>query len=42
MEEFSEVRFKQRAVIEFLNAEKFLQLKFTEECKAFMAISVLM
>jgi len=42
MEEFSEVRFKQRAVIEFLNAEKFLQLKFTDECKPFMVISVFM
>jgi hypothetical protein len=42
MEEFSDVRFKQRAVIEFLAAEKFLQLKFTDECKPFMVISVLM
>jgi len=39
---FSDVQFKQRAVIEFLTAEKFLQLKFTDECKAFMVISVLM
>jgi len=42
MEEFSDVRFKQRAVIEFLTAVKFLQLKFTDECKPFMMISVLM
>jgi len=43
MEEFSDVRFKQRAVIEFLTAGKmFLQLKFTDECKPFMVISVLM
>jgi len=42
MEEFSDVRFKQRAVIEFLNAGKFLQLKFTDECKPFIVIGVLM
>ena len=42
MEEFLDVRFKQRAVIEFLTAENFLQLKFTEEFKPFMVISVLM
>jgi len=42
MEEFSDVRFKQYAVIEFLTAEKFLQLKFTDEFKPFMLISVLM
>jgi hypothetical protein len=42
MEEFSDVRFKQRAVIELLTAENFLQLKFTDECKPFMVISVLM
>jgi len=42
MEEFSDVQFKQRAVIEFLTAEKFLQLKFTDKCKPFMMISVLM
>jgi len=35
MEDFSDIRFKQRAVIEFL------QLKFTEEWKPFMLISVL-
>jgi hypothetical protein len=42
MEEFSDVRFKQRAVIEFLTGKKFLQLKFTDECKPVMVISVLM
>jgi len=42
MEEFSEVRFKQFAVIKFLTSEKFLQLKFTDECNPFMVISVLM
>jgi hypothetical protein len=42
MEEFSDVRFKQRAVIGFLTAEKVLQWKFTDECKPFMVISVLM
>jgi hypothetical protein len=42
MEEFSNVRVKQRAVIEFLIAESFLQLKFTDECKPFMVIRVLM
>jgi hypothetical protein len=43
MEEFSDVRFKQRAVIEFLTAEKkFLQLKFTEKCKAVYGDYVLM
>ena len=31
MEEFSDVRFKQRAVIEFLTVGNFLQLKFTDE-----------
>jgi len=31
MEEFSDVRFKQRAVIEFLTAGNFHQLKFTDE-----------
>jgi hypothetical protein len=41
MEEFSDARFKQRAVIEFLTVEKSLQLKFTDECKLFMVISVL-
>jgi len=41
MEEFSDVRFKQLAVFEFLTAQKFIQLKFTDECKAFMVISVL-
>ena len=41
MEAFSDVWSKQRAVIEFLTAEKkFLQLKFTDECKPFMVISV--
>jgi len=38
MEEFSDVRFKQHVVIEFLTAENFLQLKFTDECKPFMVI----
>ena len=42
MEEFSGGRFKQRAVIELLTVEKFLQLKFTDECKPFVVISVLM
>jgi len=42
MEEFSGVRLKQCAVIEFLTAEKFLQLLFTDECRPFMVISVLM
>jgi len=42
MEKFSDVQFKQLAVIEFLTTEKFLQLKFTDECKPFMVISVLM
>jgi hypothetical protein len=42
MEAFSDVRFKQRAVIEFLTGKNFLELKFTDECKPFMAISVLM
>ena len=42
MEEFSDVRFKQLAVIEFLTAgKKFLQLKFTDEYKPFVVISVL-
>jgi len=36
MGEFSDVRFKQRAVIEFSTAEKFLQLKFVDKCKPFM------
>jgi hypothetical protein len=39
---FSDVRFKQRAVIEFLTAEKVPQLKFTDEFKPFMVISALM
>jgi len=42
MDEFSDVRFKQRAVIEFVTAETFLQLKFTDKCKPFMVISMLM
>jgi len=42
MEDFSNVRLKQRAVIEFLTAETFLQFKFTDECKPLMVISVLM
>ena len=42
MEEFSDVRFKQRAVIEFLTVEKFHRLKFTDKFKPFMVISVLM
>jgi hypothetical protein len=42
MEEFSDVRFKQRDVIEFLNAGKVLQLKYTAECKPFLVIGVLM
>jgi len=33
---------KHRAVIEFLTAENFLQLKFADECKPFVVISVLM
>jgi hypothetical protein len=41
-EEFSDVWFKQRAVFEFLSVEKFLKLKFTDECKPFMVISVMM
>jgi hypothetical protein len=39
MEEFSDVRFKQRAVIQFLTAQKFLQLKFTDECKQCVEVS---
>jgi len=42
MEEFSDVRFKERAVIEFLTAEIFPRIEFIEECKPFMVISVLM
>jgi len=42
MEEFSDIRFKQRAVIEFLTAEKVPLMKFTDECKPFVVISVLM
>jgi hypothetical protein len=42
MEEFSDIQFKQRAVIEFLTAEKVSQLKFTDECKPFMVIRVLL
>jgi len=42
MEEFPDVWFKQRAVIEVLTMGNFLQLKFTDECKPFMVISVLM
>jgi len=43
MEEFSDVRFKQRAVVEFLTAEKVDPIvKFTDECKPLMVISVLM
>jgi len=42
MEEFSDIRFKQRAVIEFLTTEKFLQFKFKDEYKPFIVITVLM
>jgi len=42
MEEFSDVQFKQRVVIEFLTAEKGPPIKFTDEYKLFMVISVLM
>jgi len=41
MEEFSDVRFKQRAVIEFLTTEKVPPIE-TDECKPFMVIIVLM
>jgi hypothetical protein len=40
--EFSDVRFKQRAVIEFLTGGKVPQIEITDECKLFMVISVLM
>jgi len=42
MEEFSNVRFKQSAVIKFLTAEKVPPIEITDECKPFMVISVLM
>jgi len=42
MEEFSDVRFKQRVVIEFLTEKNFLQLKYTDDWKPFMVISLLM
>jgi hypothetical protein len=42
MEEFSDVRFKQRAVIEFLTVEKVPPIEIIDECKPFMVISVLM
>jgi hypothetical protein len=41
MEEFSDVRFKQRAIIEFLTAEKVPSIEI-HKCKPFMVISVLM
>jgi len=41
MEDFSDVWFKQRAVIEFLTAGNFPQLRFTDECKQFVVINVL-
>jgi len=34
MEEFSDVRFKQRAVIEFLNAEKVFQIEIQRRKQA--------
>ena len=42
MEEFSDIRFKQRAVMEFLTTEKVPAIEIHNECKPFMVISVLM
>jgi hypothetical protein len=41
-EEFPDIRFKQRAVIEFLTVEKVPQIEIHRRMHPFMVISVLM